>query len=207
MQFDKDTLYKILLVILFIVVIFQILKFFSPQTQQPIIIEGNYENMQSVTGNYDATFYVRDNRYISGSKKPELVPLKVSEVQKELIPLIMPSRDYEEKLGRSQNCICGRGCSCNTNKECVLGSKCKCRNGMNARWNTPYVSGANNTYSDAILQYVAPRMVLDNGCLSCGGNHNKFNAPSGIASDLPPSAYDNDELSMFGNLPEINKQI
>lgn len=209
MQFDKNNLTKILLTILFIVVVFQLLKYFNPN-QRPIIIETNYENMQSVTGDYDATFYVKDNRYNTNSNNPELTPFRVNDVQKELVPQIMPSLKYENKLAKTQNCICGKGCGCNTGRECVLKSKCRCnrRFGCGRMWNTPYLAGANNTYGDAIWQYVSPRMVLDNGCLSCKGINSDNNmVPKGVASDLPPDYYDNDELTMFGNLPEVNKNI
>ena len=91
MQFDSGTIYKILLVILFIIIFFQILNFFSPPKVIAVGTIGNggaqTEAMKSVQGDWDATFYVKD-------EENKLTPYQVENVDKELVASVMPSQKY-----------------------------------------------------------------------------------------------------------------
>lgn len=168
MEMKSDRLYKLALIVVFVIAIILIINYL---TQSPTIIEReNMDSIQMIMPQYQdwivpPQFHYKDNYFYVNRQKqnPDIKPTLYLKNERYLADKkLNPKLDDPLNFDNDQQC----------------GPKLDWSNSMNP--------GANNTYSDLLWNYMSPKMVLQDNCVNC--THFKqtstYNEPAGISSDL-----------------------
>lgn len=186
MEKNSDRLYKLALLVIFVIAIVLIINYL---TQSPIVIEReNMDNVQMIMPQLQdwvvpPQFYYKNNYYYVNKQKqnPNAKPSFYFKDERYLT-----DKKFNPKLADPLNF--------DNDQQC----------GPKFDWSDPLNPGANNTYDDLLWNYMSPRMVLQDNCINCQNfktttTYNEptgttelkstVNEPSGIASNLT-SYYD-----------------